>query len=289
MMTGLAFAFFQGPIHVRVAPAGRDQPPAAGQANPPSKECALSSRSRAFFDQLLATHNISRAYFNGQHDRCYCDYCYNSFMPDVIVAGPTQYIVPRGWYRFGIDVPRGLVQQEDIFRKWSVSFHGTRAYLLKSLLSNGLAMPGDKLLDGSILASHNCAGRQDHCIYTSPTIRYAGLGFYTSITEFSFNGQNLVGQTVLQCRQQPGTYRMQGETMGFRSRWNQQVLCLALPDQSQVEWTTEVRAGVVPYGLLVRVFEPGSLPDNFESPVDNGRSGISVCLTVSFCFSAFCA
>ena len=44
--------------------------------------------------------------------------------------------------------------------------------VLQSILSEGkLMMPGDKLLDGSLLRSTKCAGRQDRCFYTSPTVR----------------------------------------------------------------------------------------------------------------------
>ena len=52
-------------------------------------------------------------------------------------------------------------------------FHGVKSpVVLRSILSEGkLMMPGDKLLDGSVLRSTKCAGRQDRCFYTSPTVR----------------------------------------------------------------------------------------------------------------------
>ena len=106
-------------------------------------------------------------------------------------------------------------------------------------------MPGDKLLDGSVLRSTKCAGRQDHCIYTSPTVRsehrsktllahishrlsplahlsiqinsleplyllyiitrYAGLKFYAEPQPF---GGGWFGSIVLQCRQQPSNMKV---------------------------------------------------------------------------------
>jgi len=142
------------------------------------------------------------------------------------------------------------------------------------VLTNGLGMPGDRLLDGRVLESQNCAGRQDKCIYTSPTIRYSGLAFYTGVTDFTGpDGRTLAGQTVLQCRQRPDTFKKQGETMGFKSLWKMEgkQLCPFLSNHDEIEWTTETRPSVVPYGLLVRIFEPGRPPDYFMSPVDGGR------------------
>mmetsp|Transcript_39340 Transcript_39340/g.104425 ORF Transcript_39340/g.104425 Transcript_39340/m.104425 type:complete len:103 (+) Transcript_39340:412-720(+) len=50
-----------------------------------------------------------------------------------------------------------------------------------------------------------------------------------------------------------------------------QQLCPFLSNHDEIEWTTETRPSVVPYGLLVRIFEPGRPPDYFMSPVDGGR------------------
>ena len=38
-----------------------------------------------------------------------------------------------------------------------------------------LKKPGDRLPDGSTLLSAKCVGRQDIVLYTSPTVKYAGL------------------------------------------------------------------------------------------------------------------
>ena len=57
--------------------------------------------------------------------------------------------------------------------------------------------------------------------------------------------------------------------MKFRSAWGQAVICSLLPSQDEVEWLSDARGAIVPYGLLVRVFPKGSPPDNFKSPVDS--------------------
>ena len=55
-------------------------------------------------------------------------------------------------------------------------------------------------LDGTTLRREHCAGRQDHCVYTSPTIRYAGFYFYARPSP------ELIG-TVLK-HLQPATHRL---------------------------------------------------------------------------------
>ena len=103
-------------------------------------------------------------------------------------------------------------------------------------------------------------GRQDKVFYTSPTIRYAGLSFYAEPQDFDlhdgggategagagagagakkkkkkgkgkaakeaeagFGGgrRPMQGQVVLQCRQKPGSFKVQRETMRFSQvqRW----------------------------------------------------------------------
>jgi len=80
---------------------------------------------------------------------------------------------------------------------------------------------------------------------------------------------------VLQCRQRPDSYKTQGETFGFKRDWNMEgkMLCPDLANTDEIEWTTKIEgsAAAVPYGLIVRIFEAGSPPDYFESPVDGDR------------------
>ena len=43
--------------------------------------------------------------------------------PKTILAGPTPYVVPRGWVRVGLADPRLQDPDMDVFNKWSASFH----------------------------------------------------------------------------------------------------------------------------------------------------------------------
>ncbi len=99
----------------------------------------------------MRTLAIHPAYFDEQFDCCFCERCYPLALPDTIAnEGPTEYVVPRGWYRVGLALPP-RAKALDIFRQWSASFHGTKdALVLKSVLETGTLMkPGDRLLNGT--------------------------------------------------------------------------------------------------------------------------------------------
>ena len=112
--------------------------------------------------------------------------------------------------------------------------------------------PGDTLLDGTVLGSTKCAGRTDSVIYTSPTVKYAGLKFYAEPQPF---GDGMAASIVLQCRQKPDTFVKQGETMAFNRRWpgHLERECPNVPS-SGLEWKTKNNAATLPYGLLIRLY-----------------------------------
>ncbi len=126
--------------------------------------------------------------------------CYKTEWDDVIKLNETdQYVIPRGWMRFGLKLPpRAAAIEEEFFSKWSVSFHGAAANVCKNILATGMIMiPGDRLLDGTELRSERCAGRQDRVFYTSPTVSYAGLQFYATPTHFvDPAGRDMLGQVT---------------------------------------------------------------------------------------------
>ena len=97
------------------------------------------------------------------------------------------YVIPRGWYRFGLKVS-DRARLLRVFEKWCVTYHGTKAHVLSSILTQEgrLMKPGETLLDGTRLPSANSAGRQDDdVVYTSQTPRYAGLKLYAQPVEVS--------------------------------------------------------------------------------------------------------
>lgn len=227
--------------------------------------CLVEERARAYVATL---GDWADAYLDRRFDRCYCDSCYPAAWPDTISnEGPTPYVIPRGWFRFGLKLqPRAQDAELDIFNKWSVSFHGTKSPLvLKSVLQNGQLMKaGDTLLDGTKLRSTKCAGRQDKVFYTSPTIKYAGLKFYAEPQPF---GGGLEASIALQCRQKPDSFKTQGETMNFESAWPGYLEreCPGV-NLGMIEWKSAINVAAIPYGLLIRTFEAGE--DSCCSPVD---------------------
>jgi hypothetical protein len=161
--------------------------------------------------------------------------------------------------------------------------------VLQPILQEGRIMiPGDTLIDSTKLRSTKCAGRQDVRFYTSPTIRDAGLGFYaepqdfvsvsasgTSARNVNGNGKGkgeakgagadagagasntkqfqilMQGQLVLQCRQKPGSFTIQTETMKRKTHWPEHVICHHAPS-SKIEWLGQSRNGAIPYCSYTR-------------------------------------
>ena len=213
----------------------------------PGPRCAL----RVSAGEFLETLGIAEPYLDHEHDRCYCAACYDG--PDVIDnEGPEPYVVPRGWYRFGVELPkRAQDPKQKFFETWGASFHGVKSTnVLESILTaQELQKPGDTLIDGTVLESTKCAGRQDKVFYTSPTVRYAGLKFYAEPQRW--RGDTMRASIAMQCRQKPGSFRQQGQTMGFTPQGLREHRPHVEP--RAVEWTSKVIDAAVPYGLLVRV------------------------------------
>lgn len=235
---------------------------------PPIPPCP-KHEATAFLQSL----DVNNVYLNPKFDRCYCERCYKG--PATISnEGPTSYVVPEpGWVRFGLHVERRALAL-DVFNKWCACFHGVKsALVLNSILDcGGLMKPGSMLIDSTKLESTKCAGRQDEVVYTSPTIKYAGLKFYAEPCRFATAaGVEMRGSIVVQCRQNPATFEKQGETMAFKRKMpgHLEKNCPNV-DLAEIEWKTEADRAVIPYGLLVRVWQKGKDPEAkaYSSPVD---------------------
>lgn len=225
-----------------------------------SRRCPLYYEAELCFDQLRINSKLT----DRVYDRCYCTTCYRG--PEVMNDdGPTRYVVPVGWVRFALKAPPHA-EAKNVWTEWGVSFHGTNATILKNIVDCGdILMPGDSLPDGTRLESRNCAGRTDSMVYTSPTVNYAGLRLYAKPQS---GPANLRFQVVFQCRQQPGTYKTQAETMGFRKKGWGTILCPHIPI-TEIEQVTRTRKTIIPYGILVRAYDAGNPPSQFfRSPVD---------------------
>ena len=113
-LEGLAFG-------VAPEPEGRPEP----------EICTMHVQSLACLESLA----IAPGYLKSDFNRCYCATCW-TVHNDVLDHGHSQYVIPKGWYRFGLQLPpRASDPELDIFNRWSVSFHGVKSKpVLKSIL-----------------------------------------------------------------------------------------------------------------------------------------------------------
>ena len=106
------------------------------------------------------------------------------------------------------------------------------------------------MIDGSQLAIRpgHIPGKVH--IYTSPSIRYASLDVYSPMNSFKSpkTGKRYRVQIVLQCKQKPGTFETQRETVG----WGTKRICNIIPNE-RIEHYTNRRSTVVPYRLLIHL------------------------------------
>jgi hypothetical protein len=210
--------------------------------------CSYQALAREF----AASLNWDKAFFDDSNDRCYCSRCYKDSWNDVIPAGDSKYVIPRGWVRLGLVVDPVTAKKHDIWNKWIVTYHGTSKVAAESIITHRhFCMPGDVLIDGTKLAIRPGHIPGQIYIYTSPTIAYSSSPVYSPVYNFhsTENNSNYEAQIVLHCRQMPTTFQIGPETIGAKEQ-----ICPHVPN-SQMEYYTDRRATLVAYGLLVR-FRP---------------------------------
>ena len=228
--------------------------------------CRARRAARAFVERHL---QLDEAYLDPAADRCFCEECAGSETPKVVSdSGPTPFVVPRGWVQLGL-APTPRAKAMSIESEWSASFHGVKSIpVLRSILNGGgLMKPGDTLLGGDVLHSEKCGAREDSVFYTSPTVRYAGLKFYaepqprsladpTVVEPFAHDGGQWAACIALQCRQRPGSFRAQPETMGYSSQWDRRDLAEIFEhvDLEGIEWLSSESPAAIPEALLIRPY-----------------------------------
>ena len=210
-------------------------------------------KCRAFEDaaDFLDTLRLDAGFFDRAHDRCFCAQCHEG-QPTTLIRGLDDwpYVVPTGWYRFGLQVNETFAKHHRVFDNWCVAYHGTTRRAIESVLAHQqLLMANDTLLDGTRLPIREGHADEQFFIFTSPSVRYASLAIYASPVEFR---PGLFAQVVFQVRQRPGSFEVQGETVLAAADRDM----VRLDDKflnSELEWKTTRRSTILPYGLLVRV------------------------------------
>ena len=152
---------------------------------------------------------------------------------------------------FGLKVPPRAHDMK-VFAEWAVSFHGCPSNVLPSILQEGqLLMPGDMLIDGTVLPNRLTRGSNERIgLYTSPSIKYSELDIYTAPTEW----QGSTVRIVLQCRQNlklgGAALRIEGETIGWQRRFGNAAISRHFSNQG-IERFTKARNSIIPYRVLV--------------------------------------
>jgi hypothetical protein len=195
--------------------------------------------------EYLTSLSWPKIYFNPQHDRCYCSQCYSEKRCNSYLISNSPYVIPRGWVRFGLYVDEVKAQVENIWNTWHNTYHGTNIHSALSIISHGqFLLSGDTCENGQQLHS-KCS-----YLFTSPTIKYSARHAYAKPENFiDSNGKRFTAKIVFQCKQKPGTYKIQGATGGARHEGK---LCDVIPND-QIEYFTDIRASVIPYGIMVRL------------------------------------
>ncbi|CAF3603913.1 unnamed protein product [Rotaria sp. Silwood1] len=203
--------------------------------------------------EYLKSLSWNEALFDRRFNRCYCSNCYLNSWDNTLVEAGSLYVIPRGWCRFGLQVDKVRADVDHIWRDWIVTYHGTSQEAAHSIVAHRqFLIPGDKRIDGEKIAILPGHIKEKYHIYTSPTIAYSGNACYCPLTRFRSKITNKLynARIVIQCRQKPGTFDVQQETIGAGNRR----ICPFIPN-SQVEIFTTVRASIVPYGLLIHLAE----------------------------------
>ena len=200
---------------------------------------------------VLNSLNIPNDLFDHFADRCFCLEC----EPKLIWyrGKPSEkYVLPTNWYRFGIKIRKEYLNRQVYIYDWNVAYHGTKIRNAKSIIQHQRIMfPGDTLLDGTKLpmAHNNCFHEnfKGPVIYVSPSIKYASEELYAET--FRHNERNV--KVAFQCRIKPGTFKKFPETLGYTGR--EKTIDENYPNK-EIEWVTDDRYAVVPYGLLIGFF-----------------------------------
>jgi hypothetical protein len=216
--------------------------PKKSRANPiPSKPFKSDRCSENILNQYFNDLGLNKIYFNFDYNKCYCSICYDSTNPDFIRISNSIYTIPRGWLRFGLHVDQAFASAEHIFKQWHTTFYGTSKDKLEWILRNRfIPLPGDALLSGEIFTTHL---PDKHHVYTSPSIHYASLSHLSPNHTTKINNEWYDVQVVLECKQNPMEIIKQ---CGCRRD-----VCRIIPND-KIEWKTNQRSSVVPYGLLIR-------------------------------------
>ncbi len=171
--------------------------------------------------EFLVSHKWPAALRNTSHDRCYCNQCYASYAPDMYLVGGYNYVIARGWTRFGVSVDEPFAKHHDVWNTWADCYHGTSIENAKSIIEHRqLLLPRDMTLKGKKLQIRDGHIPGEHYFFTTPTIRYAALNCYADTYNFKSptTRKRYTIKVAFLCKQKPDSFIAQAETVGARQR-----------------------------------------------------------------------
>lgn len=203
--------------------------------------------------EFLASRTWPMELCQPKHNRCYCNRCYLSSYQETMLVGGHKYVIPREWTRFGIHVDEPFANYHKVWTTWANCYHGTSIESAKSVVEHRqLLLPRDVTMTGRHIAIREGHIPGEDYYFTTPTVKYAALSCYAHSYNFKSPStkKSYKIKVALQCKQKPGSFVIQPETVGARKR--QQTICLHISN-NEIEWKTQQRSAIMPYGLLLHV------------------------------------
>ena len=211
---------------------------------PTLKDCL---QLRDFAKLFLESLDLPYSDMDPFADHCFCENC-EPIKLWYRGEPREKYVLPTGFYRYGIKIRNEYLNNKIKIYNWNVAYHGTKVELVKSIVEHRRIMfPGDTLNNGKKLPvlNGNFFGEGSPAIYLTPSIKYASNNFYAR--PYSFKGKKV--KVIIQCRIKPGSFKKFRETVRAK-----EVIDENFPN-NEIEWVTHDREAVVPYGLLIGVFD----------------------------------
>ena len=207
-------------------------------------ECQSMATCREVLEKCL---KVKSNFLNSAHDNCYCTNCYEG--EEYYSRGKPlkRYVMPLGWCGFGILIDPRFDKEdiEQIFATYHVAYHGTTLHVVNQIIRTGFALPGDQFICTNIEVRPGHIPNKNE-IYTSPSPNYSSFGDVYAVT-FSYQGMKF--KTMLQVRQHPTSYEVQGETVGGRCK-NEKYI-----SDKEIEWKTRKRDSIIPYRILIKLVD----------------------------------
>ena len=231
----------------------------------------------ALCEEYLRVMDVREDALCEHHNKCFCAKCLSAHLggepPKVHYAGnpSRRYALPNGWTRFGLKVNEDMAKRLGM-DNWHVSYHGTTPSVLHSIiLHSQLLVPGDTTLAGKRLKIREGHLSQQNYVFTSPSLAYASHPLYA--TPAKWGTQYM--QVAIECRQAPGTFDVQAETIGWEEDHPGKQFD-ELFDNGELEWFSACRVGIVLTGVLIRPMSPEAIRTwqaDYERRTGNAGNG----------------